>query len=154
AEPGQDPDPGPASGLGRGGRILARLPHRMAHGGDAGRRAAGRDSPRLGDRGRGVLGRDAGRQALRRSDDRDVLERGEARPGDEARRRYRPRPCETKRGEGGARLDRSSRSEEHTSELQSPCNLVCRLLLEKKKKKKIKNKQIKKKYKKKKKLLS
>src|SRR3989454_5841947 len=28
------------------------------------------------------------------------------------------------------------RSEEHTSELQSPCNLVCRLLLEKKKKKK------------------
>src|SRR5256885_7943694 len=31
-----------------------------------------------------------------------------------------------------------ARSEEHTSELQSPCNLVCRLLLEKKKKK-IKN---------------
>src|SRR5256885_7209063 len=31
-------------------------------------------------------------------------------------------------GAGGAR------SEEHTSELQSPCNLVCRLLLEKKKK--------------------
>src|SRR2546426_3535768 len=30
------------------------------------------------------------------------------------------------------------RSEEHTSELQSPCNLVCRLLLEKKKKKTIK----------------
>src|SRR2546426_9085128 len=28
----------------------------------------------------------------------------------------------------------SVRSEEHTSELQSPCNLVCRLLLEKKKK--------------------
>src|SRR2546426_3495809 len=27
-----------------------------------------------------------------------------------------------------------TRSEEHTSELQSPCNLVCRLLLEKKKK--------------------
>src|SRR5256885_13803486 len=33
------------------------------------------------------------------------------------------------------------RSEEHTSELQSPCNLVCRLLLEKKKKK-IKNQTI------------
>src|SRR2546426_7823688 len=31
--------------------------------------------------------------------------------------------------EGG----RPDRSEEHTSELQSPCNLVCRLLLEKKK---------------------
>src|SRR5256885_16813047 len=30
---------------------------------------------------------------------------------------------------------REPRSEEHTSELQSPCNLVCRLLLEKKKKK-------------------
>src|SRR5256885_12341297 len=28
---------------------------------------------------------------------------------------------------------RGRRSEEHTSELQSPCNLVCRLLLEKKK---------------------
>src|SRR5688500_19258012 len=28
---------------------------------------------------------------------------------------------------------RRERSEEHTSELQSPCNLVCRLLLEKKK---------------------
>src|SRR5256885_11186131 len=27
----------------------------------------------------------------------------------------------------------TNRSEEHTSELQSPCNLVCRLLLEKKK---------------------
>src|SRR5256885_9924168 len=30
-------------------------------------------------------------------------------------------------------LGLGSRSEEHTSELQSPCNLVCRLLLEKKK---------------------
>src|SRR5256885_10545419 len=30
----------------------------------------------------------------------------------------------------------AERSEEHTSELQSPCNLVCRLLLEKKKKNK------------------
>src|ERR1039457_1810116 len=31
------------------------------------------------------------------------------------------------------RYRNSHRSEEHTSELQSPCNLVCRLLLEKKK---------------------
>src|SRR2546426_5841906 len=31
-------------------------------------------------------------------------------------------------------LEHMMRSEEHTSELQSPCNLVCRLLLEKKKK--------------------
>src|SRR5256885_11761242 len=44
-------------------------------------------------------------------------------------------------GVGGIELDQivghgvSWRSEEHTSELQSPCNLVCRLLLEKKKKK-------------------
>src|SRR2546426_1376599 len=43
-----------------------------------------------------------------------------------ARRPPRCRACPTAR----------SRSEEHTSELQSPCNLVCRLLLEKKKKKK------------------
>src|SRR5256885_7358369 len=34
---------------------------------------------------------------------------------------------------GGARLGgEGGRSEEHTSELQSPCNLVCRLLLDKK----------------------
>src|SRR5256885_16122465 len=42
-------------------------------------------------------------------------------------------------GSGAAELELSGvvddRSEEHTSELQSPCNLVCRLLLEKKKKK-------------------
>src|SRR5256885_12089893 len=29
-------------------------------------------------------------------------------------------------------IQQAQRSEEHTSELQSPCNLVCRLLLEKK----------------------
>src|SRR5256885_12283273 len=34
----------------------------------------------------------------------------------------------------GHKRGRGVRSEEHTSELQSPCNLVCRLLLEKKKK--------------------
>src|SRR5256885_14426657 len=34
----------------------------------------------------------------------------------------------------GIAYRRALRSEEHTSELQSPCNLVCRLLLEKKKK--------------------
>src|SRR5256885_7601280 len=33
-----------------------------------------------------------------------------------------------------ATIPQKGRSEEHTSELQSPCNLVCRLLLEKKKK--------------------
>src|SRR3989454_9922448 len=40
------------------------------------------------------------------------------------------RPVRPRRGKRGG-----GRSEEHTSELQSPCNLVCRLLLEKKKKK-------------------
>src|SRR5256885_8759817 len=34
----------------------------------------------------------------------------------------------------GLAIELVVRSEEHTSELQSPCNLVCRLLLEKKKK--------------------
>src|SRR2546426_2227988 len=34
---------------------------------------------------------------------------------------------------GLAAIGADQRSEEHTSELQSPCNLVCRLLLEKKK---------------------
>src|SRR2546422_8568383 len=49
-------------------------------------------------------------------------ERIPRRPGD---RRFR-RGCD--------RSDRSARSEEHTSELQSRLHLVCRLLLEKKKK--------------------
>src|SRR5205807_7384747 len=44
-----------------------------------------------------------------------------------ARRAHRHRRAEQRRPQ-------VPRSEEHTSELQSPCNLVCRLLLEKKKK--------------------
>src|SRR5690348_18090111 len=43
----------------------------------------------------------------------------------------RPRPDISSRSAGG---DSRRRSEEHTSELQSPVHLVCRLLLEKKKK--------------------
>src|SRR5205807_10345223 len=43
-------------------------------------------------------------------------------------------------GHGGVR-HHHGRSEEHTSELQSPCNLVCRLLLEKKKDKYISHQQ-------------
>src|SRR5205807_6989101 len=43
-----------------------------------------------------------------------------------------PRPCPRCHGW-------TWRSEEHTSELQSPCNLVCRLLLEKKKHQPIKS---------------
>src|SRR5256885_13280556 len=34
------------------------------------------------------------------------------------------------------------RSEEHTSELQSPCNLVCRLLLEKKKRERLREERL------------
>src|SRR5256885_6520853 len=53
--------------------------------------------------------------------------------------RSRP-PLRASAGRGGRAASRRrgstpspARSEEHTSELQSPCNLVCRLLLEKKK---------------------
>src|SRR2546426_6972659 len=45
--------------------------------------------------------------------------------------RHRRRECRN----AGPAVHSQMRSEEHTSELQSPCNLVCRLLLEKKKKK-------------------
>src|SRR5688572_32768276 len=62
--------------------------------------------------------------------------------GDHARRRARPAARRPHRHEGLLRFQarlghhlRRHRSEEHTSELQSQSNLVCRLLLEKKKKK-------------------
>src|SRR2546426_9244895 len=50
-------------------------------------------------------------------------------------RRHEPRrQVDRHRGRVSGRLRlRHARLEEHTSELQSPCNLVCRLLLEKKK---------------------
>src|SRR5256885_11149931 len=51
--------------------------------------------------------------------------------GGEVRQRVEPARGEKHAPKGGAV---QPRSEEHTSELQSPCNLVCRLLLEKKKK--------------------
>src|SRR2546426_6253164 len=57
----------------------------------------------------------------------EPLQPGVRRPG-----RLRPRQRGTEFG----------RSEEHTSELQSPCNLVCRLLLEKKKKKSLMARQL------------
>src|SRR5256885_12337523 len=53
-----------------------------------------------------------------------LCDRPRKRGADRGSRRRRA----TRRVRGGGR-----RSEEHTSELQSPCNLVCRLLLEKKK---------------------
>src|SRR5205807_5347055 len=43
------------------------------------------------------------------------------------------RTCTISEGAVATSPAKTSRSEEHTSELQSPCNLVCRLLLEKKK---------------------
>src|SRR5256885_6357423 len=70
----------------------------------------------------------------------DPVRRG---PGDGAARRHGDAPGPAGGGGGGAGppkprefVDRAMdddprRSEEHTSELQSPCNLVCRLLLEK-----------------------
>src|SRR2546426_9317533 len=51
-----------------------------------------------------------------------------------ARGPLRPPPPGYAQGPTVPAVARRPRSEEHTSELQSPCNLVCRLLLEKKKK--------------------
>src|SRR6266478_7358906 len=51
-------------------------------------------------------------------------------------RRAAPRPCGRPSAPSRSLRARWSRSEEHTSELQSQSNLVCRLLLEKKKNKK------------------
>src|SRR5437016_10681217 len=55
---------------------------------------------------------------------------------------HHQRRCDRGKGDRAARPAREHRSEEHTSELQSLTNLVCRLLLEKKKKKKKKNRMI------------
>src|SRR2546426_7315880 len=75
------------------------------------RRGAGTRIPEAADAG-------AGRRAdLRRRSGRGPRARGG--------------PADERRDRAGGR--RRARSEEHTSELQSPCNLVCRLLLEKKK---------------------
>src|SRR5688500_19365601 len=53
-------------------------------------------------------------------------------PVDEFERRH-PEPVLVSCQPGRRRVSGHFRSEEHTSELQSPCNLVCRLLLEIKK---------------------
>src|SRR5256885_828140 len=77
----------------------------------------------------------AAREALRRR----VRARGRE-PRDRAGRVLRPARPQWRRQDdphqrdcrlGAARFRGGKRSEEHTSELQSPCNLVCRLLLEK-----------------------
>src|SRR5688500_19544910 len=56
---------------------------------------------------------------------------------DESGRSSASSPQRHAKRDGETGRARTRRSEEHTSELQSPCNLVCRLLLEKKKKKEI-----------------
>src|SRR5256885_6164056 len=67
-----------------------------------------------------TLFRSRSRGASRRSGDRPIPAEG--------------RPSGNPRGQQGRPAAQGhARSEEHTSELQSPCNLVCRLLLEKKK---------------------
>src|SRR5688572_31399189 len=64
---------------------------------------------------------------------------GRAKGGDAASHRRQHRPhwrrhsVRHSRADGSGGLDDFDRSEEHTSELQSQSNLVCRLLLEKKK---------------------
>src|SRR5688572_32535389 len=67
--------------------------------------------------------------------------RGGGRPATRPRRSAAPsgNHCPAREAHSDAR---AHRSEEHTSELQSQSNLVCRLLLEKKKKKKYNNKNI------------
>src|SRR2546426_3070473 len=60
----------------------------------------------------------------------DQPQRRNAEQGDS----YRDRTTIARYGTNQDQSETRERSEEHTSELQSPCNLVCRLLLEKKKK--------------------
>src|SRR5256885_10669732 len=75
-------------------------------------------------------------EALARHDAFDVLDDDDRVVHHDADREHEPEQREhvdrhVKREQPEERADHA-RSEEHTSELQSPCNLVCRLLLEKK----------------------
>src|SRR3989454_1314558 len=76
---------------------------------------------------------------LFRSRDDDVTHGSSQGTVESVPKKVGPRAGERKRGRPAAGLAHErhvaadERSEEHTSELQSPCNLVCRLLLEKKK---------------------
>src|SRR2546426_3156475 len=74
----------------------------------------------------------------RRRDQQRCLSRDRGESDGRLGRVHRHEPGRLVRGrDAAARLP--PRSEEHTSELQSPCNLVCRLLLEKKKQKILSN---------------
>src|SRR2546426_8158247 len=85
-------------------------------------------SCKLGTRGVGMAGHSKWKQIKRKKAVAD------ARRGALFTRLIREITIAAKQG-GGDPDGNAHRSEEHTSELQSPCNLVCRLLLEKKKKK-------------------
>src|SRR5258708_19929867 len=65
---------------------------------------------------------------------RSACREGDRRPGEARRDPLHGRPAEDALGQdhAAAPARRRRRSEEHTSELQSPDHLVCRLLLEKK----------------------
>src|SRR5688500_19551202 len=75
----------------------------------------------------------------RRDGRRDRTDHGRRRYAHTDRRpaRRTARERRIRRRDRRRRVRDALRSEEHTSELQSPCNLVCRLLLEKEKAKKI-----------------
>src|SRR2546430_12256499 len=62
-----------------------------------------------------------------------IFERASAASGSSSPRESTTRGSSTATSSGRARSSSGPRSEEHTSELQSQSNLVCRLLLEKKK---------------------
>src|SRR2546426_4147326 len=92
-------------------------------------------------RGRAAFGQDVPNE-LGNSDDAIIqhaaTEEGPCATTEPVRKvaRHHDRRNEGETGSGrGDYIVKVMRSEEHTSELQSPCNLVCRLLLEKKKKK-------------------
>src|SRR5256885_5646172 len=74
------------------------------------------------------------RSVLRRVRTRDRLESDRDPPRPRRRAESRRHRLVPSLSEQHRKQCRPRRSEEHTSELQSPCNLVCRLLLEKKKK--------------------
>src|SRR5258708_31747545 len=66
----------------------------------------------------------------------DLIEEAARSDGKEWKQREAPKPLHIVQPEGVSFKIDGHRSEEHTSELQSPDHLVCRLLLEKKKKQK------------------
>src|SRR3989454_555787 len=109
--------------------------------GASGRGVGAEDGVRRLEQGRsGPPGRDPrlrarrgrGRGSPRRVEDLEARPSGELRASD-PRQRAQSLALRGRDGRDRSVARRGGRSEEHTSELQSPCNLVCRLLLEKKK---------------------